>query len=500
MSKVLFDYLIRSISFLVFLVPLHGQDSLDVTTRIDQLLEKLPATNQEQMLIANRTLITMGPEAIGEVIQRLVTPGFGNDEAARYAVSGLAKYLGSAPTPVGKTLVEQEFLKAINSSSLKLDVQAFLIDQLQYFGTDASVIGLKEIAGTICEPVVSTWMAIRSQASLQALIDALPSVMGTCKINATKSIASFGDPRAIAILKSLTSDPDPVIQEIALEGLARNGDPSAYPILLERTKSDPRDYDRLIQYGSIRGQSGDVTTVKNISKMILKGDQNTRIKNSALAMSSTYLGIGAKKYLLKALKKGDSEHRAGAIDALALNPDIPLTSILKYHDQLPVNAQMKLLSIAGTRKVSQALPYLRNALSDSNKDLKLVAIRALSSIQGPQSITDLAPALRSNSDPEILRQIAAELSHWTDTSRMNTLVNLIDNSPSTARVALIDVLAERGGSALFPSISQALSANDADVRSSAFAALPKMAPSVGIEELVNLIPSYIRSEGRNQLL
>lgn len=480
-------------------MPAWSQDSLALDQRVDLILADFPTADRSSTILACEALLENGPEAWKEVISRLVPIGFGDDVSARYALSTLAKYLGAQEGTADREQVEKEFIQSINEQELALDVQAFLIDQLQYFGTNQSVSGLQEIVVTICEPVVATWNAIGTNDALEAMIKQVSSVMGTCKINLTKSIATYSHPQAIATLRTLVNDPDPVVSEIALEGLATNGDPSAYASLTSQAV-DARGFERLIKFGNARGQAGDVNIVNSIAKSVMKSDQSSQIKSRALTMASTFLGAGAKKYLLKALKKGDEDLRTGAIEALSLNREIPLTSILKYYDKLPAVSQLKLLSISGTRNEPMALPYARKALQASDHDLQLAGIRTISSIQGRESFGELASVFRSTSDPILLSHIINELSRHTDASNMSAMLELLGSSTKSGKVALIEKLSNRGGPVVFTAVTNLLSSDDEDLRQSAFAAIPKMARSINLESLIGLLPGFIRSDGREELL
>ena len=68
-------------------------DCFAANSKITELVDKLPADNAEQENLVIGKLAEFGAEGIGEICGMLLPVGGGDDNRARYAISGMTRYV-----------------------------------------------------------------------------------------------------------------------------------------------------------------------------------------------------------------------------------------------------------------------------------------------------------------------------------------------------------------------------------------------------------------------
>jgi hypothetical protein len=137
---------------------------------VEEILAAMPAETTEAQAARMGELIALGPEAIQDVCAMLVPMGAGDDLAARYAVSGLAKHCTRPGTAADQATVAAALANALNVET-ETEVRAFLLQQLEFCGTKAE--------GAAIAPLLNDPELVEpAKAALAAIgVGAAPAVM-----------------------------------------------------------------------------------------------------------------------------------------------------------------------------------------------------------------------------------------------------------------------------------------------------------------------------------
>jgi len=138
--------------------------------RADDFLDQMPAPNTREAFRVFNEMLAAGPPVIEEILAELVPTGAGDDNKARYAVSGLAKHVSQAGMENERAMVAGVLAEALGSDA-DAEVKAFLLAQLQQCGGDEVVKPVSAFLDhdRLESPAVQTLMTIGSAKASAAL-------------------------------------------------------------------------------------------------------------------------------------------------------------------------------------------------------------------------------------------------------------------------------------------------------------------------------------------
>ncbi|MBL7646605.1 MAG: HEAT repeat domain-containing protein [Candidatus Hydrogenedentes bacterium] len=105
---------------------------------VDEIIAQFPAQDAATANSLFEQLLAMDDDAIEGLCTRLVPLGAGDDNAVRYALTGLARYVSGPGVEAGREVVEEALLEGLEANT-DAECRAFLLRQLQQCGTDESV-------------------------------------------------------------------------------------------------------------------------------------------------------------------------------------------------------------------------------------------------------------------------------------------------------------------------------------------------------------------------
>ncbi|HUH47010.1 MAG TPA: hypothetical protein VLZ54_07665 [Arenibacter sp.] len=152
---------------------ISAQDNRTLDTKVADILAQLPTGDLEHSDRLMQEIIGLGESGILKFTDMLVPLGTGNDTKARYAVQSVAVYSGGSNAQIQNGIVENTLLKALEKASDK-EVKTFLMERLQYVGTNASVAVLSSYLGNnaLFEPALATLTAIGTEAAGKSILEA----------------------------------------------------------------------------------------------------------------------------------------------------------------------------------------------------------------------------------------------------------------------------------------------------------------------------------------
>jgi hypothetical protein len=119
-----------------------AQINRTLETKVADILAQLPTKDLNHCNKLMEEIIGLGTKGILQFCNMLVPAGTGNDAQARYAVQSLATYVGGKQNIIDNNLVEDAFLKALETTSNK-GIKDFLINRLAFCGSNASISHLE---------------------------------------------------------------------------------------------------------------------------------------------------------------------------------------------------------------------------------------------------------------------------------------------------------------------------------------------------------------------
>jgi hypothetical protein len=105
---------------------------------LDEIIAQFPAKDAATANALFDQLLAMDDDAIEELCTRLVSLGAGDDNAVRYAITGLARYVSGPDLEASREVVEEALLEGLEANT-DAECRAFLLRQLQQCGSDDSV-------------------------------------------------------------------------------------------------------------------------------------------------------------------------------------------------------------------------------------------------------------------------------------------------------------------------------------------------------------------------
>lgn len=177
---------------------------------VDEIIAQFPAQDAAAANALFEQLLELDDDALEVLCARLVPFGEGDDNAVRYALNGLARYV-SRPGADDRDDVEEALLEGLKSHT-EPECRAFLLRQLQQCGTDESV---KPVARLLKDEANASHAilvldTIGTEKANQALTKGLRTKSSTTQLQILSALADNGEnPKAAkAIRKRLAANPD----------------------------------------------------------------------------------------------------------------------------------------------------------------------------------------------------------------------------------------------------------------------------------------------------
>lgn len=207
---------------------------------VNNILAKLPAQSSAEADQLMGQLLALGPDAIAGIGERLVPMGQGNDTAARFALSGLAKYVSKGTDESQRLMLAKTWCRLLQDPTLKPEVKAFLMQRLELFGKNEIV---PVVAGflhdeTLCDPAAQDLVAVGTPEAARALLKALPGADDEkARITIIKALGDLQCKKvARQARKSVASD-NAKLREVSRYALAQSATRSAAKPLEKAAKS-----------------------------------------------------------------------------------------------------------------------------------------------------------------------------------------------------------------------------------------------------------------------
>ena len=470
--------------------------SLGFADQLDNLVGRMPALSIDEGNKVFSEMVGLGQTGIRRLCSQLTPPGIGDNTKARYAISGLAKYVSRKSAEAERKVFALAIIKSLDGAADK-EVKAFLIRQLQLAGKDESVGPLSKLLtdNELCEPATQALQAIQSDSAASALLEALPSVNGKNQITI---ITALGNLRVQAAAKQLldhATSTDKNTRWAAMFALANIGDPSAERILTKVLLTDSH-YDNakatsyLLLLSRRLAEAGHKDRCAKICRRLIKtrtAAQENNVPCAALSTLVTALGSDALDDLLAALDSKNVYLQKTALDLAQKIPgEAAAAKLVARMKQVPPAARVMMIRMLAARNDRTSRQALLNALRNADKGVRLAAVSATRKLQGREVVAHLLEVMRSG-NAEDIKAVKGALLLRPGNNFLAEVAGSIEKMPANAQAALLEVLAARRAQSQLTAVFHFTTNKNDVVRIAAIRALNNLVTAGDLERLVRLM-------------
>jgi HEAT repeat protein len=471
------------------------------------LVAKFPAQGAADGQALAAELVKLGPAGVKDVCGMLREPGKGDDSKARFALHGVVLHVLRPGADSERRMVEGALMEAL-AAAANPEVKAFLLEQLKFAGTTASVAPLAGLLGDerLCDPATMVLLNVRTPEAAAALAKALPDAKGRNLVAIVRALGVLREKSAAKAILPYAGSEDATLRQTAWYALANMGEAEALAPLTKAAEAKA-PFERsvatraLLLLVSRLGEAGDKATCAKTCRDLIAARTAPRESNvvcEALAVLAQVLGAEALPELMAALDHKDLKIREAALNMLQdlPGPDVAaqLASRMKGASS---EARAAILRVIGARRDKAALPLLTAALQDEDAGVRAAAVRGLTFLGGADALAPLVAKLNAAS-PEEARAIREALATMEGEGFVAALGAALGKATPAAKVVLLEILGARAAADQAAAVLETAGDADANVRLAAARALatvagPKEAPRV-VELLLAATDGALRSE------
>lgn len=492
---------------------------------VAELLAKLPASGMADGQQLAAEIVKQGPDGIRPVIASLVPAGQGDDAKARFALNGLAFYVGRPGAETERALFSGLLIEAMEAAQ-DVEVKTFLVSLLQLVGKDEAVapLGRLLLDAHMCDPAARALVSLRARDTVSTLLQALPRVDDASRVHLIRALGATQARAAAKAVLPYAQSKDTHTRRAALYALAQAGDPIAAGTLAQAAAADT-SYERAhatalyLTYARRRAELGDRAGCAAICRGLIKTRAaEPHVVCDALAVLTGALGDAALGDLLAAL---DSDSKPLRVAALNLMVGLPRWAVAENEVRVMISRGMG-LAINGMAVTPRDLPAaLQSSAVDKNARVIVWAVPGVpyaevakvldvvkragftrvgvdlsSPLEG--GVTKILVARMQEARPEVRAEIVSALAR-RDAAAQPVVLAALKDPEQVVRLAAVSATARFGTPQAIQALIAALSTDRPDeakairealaripgekVLAAAAAALPKAAPTTRVSLL-----------------
>lgn len=464
---------------------------------VDALLGRYPARTVADGEALAAEFAALGVEAVRDVCGRLVPGGAGDDNAARYALSGLAKYVSAPGRAEARAAFEQAVLAALQGPP-DPEAAVFLVQQLEQAGTEASipVLGTMLRDEALAVPAAQALSVIGGDAAGAALAGALAGTQGRPLAAIIEALGVLEYAAAANAIAGYAAAEDPATRECALHALARMGrveDAAFFVSAIAGTEGYARSraFAFLLEHAHVLARHGNRDAARRAAARLFTGE-------GVPVPVPVPVRVNAFDLLLPLVSGGD---RAELLQAAATDPGVTLrrealriaasqgerdfvfalAGVMK--DAAP-DAQADITAAIGTVDDRAARNVLLRALENEHIGVRIEAIRALPRFSGARLVDALLSRFEAADQEEETAAIQAALRRFHAAEVGPPCVALLPSVSAEKQVALLQLLAAKRAQEHAGAVMVLANSEDAAVR---LAARDSLSEVVGAEHVLAVI-------------
>lgn len=465
------------------------------------ILDKEPANNAAELNANAEKTAALGEEGIVKMLSMLQPAGGADNTKIYDAISGFSFYVTQKTKEPWRATAVKAYSTALPKVADK-ENQAFIISQLQIVGKDDAVATLKNYLNDerLCDPAARALVKINSLASKAALLSALSSSQGNCRITLIEALGDSGNALATHGI-SASIGKDKMTDKVALYALANISNPVSINLMANAAEQAKFTYDitdatsAYLMFIRNLGAKNAVTATRLAKTLSSKAGLANQVQTqtAALKILVDIQGNKSTPTLIEAARNNNAQYRDAALKFAG--PYItPTTTTLWTRELLRANPEEKaaIIKMLGDHRSAAALPAVLKQLNSTDKNVVIAAITASGKIGQDKVVGNLLPVMKTGDAAEI-EAVQNALFIMKGPTVVNKVANALPDMPADAKVALINVLAARQAHSKINIITPLLDSKDANVRAAAYASLKRLAGEDNLQQLYALLSSSTQS-------
>ncbi|MCW3119094.1 MAG: hypothetical protein JWM28_3176 [Chitinophagaceae bacterium] len=475
-------------------------DQRTLTTKIADLLAKVPFQDTAQAEKNMEAMAGMGETGLQEMATQLAAPGKGDNTALEYALNGYSYYTTKPGKEALKKSTESAYISALEKTTDK-ENKAFLIRQLQTTGSDAAVASLKNYLSDerLCDPAARALVKINTPAAGKALLTALTTASGNNQLTLTEALGDIRYREAAPLIATYTTNSDKKLVKVALYALAYIAEPASETALANAAAKAGFSYDitdasaAYIKYAEQLAAAGKAPQAKKIAASLLKktpDDNQVPFRTAALKLLTSIDGEKSLPVLISATNDKNAKYREAVLKyAGAYTGDAAITQWIKQLGKADNTVKAEIIDFLGKAGNRIALPVVVPALQNPDGNIKTAAIKAAALIGQQEALPALLKMLNSSDAGEAGIITLSILSMKGPDVTNQLAAALPTTSSASGKAAIINILAARAADAKINDVLPLLKNDDAIVSTAAFASLKSLAKQDNLPQLFSLLTS-----------
>lgn len=462
-----------------------AQDARTLSTKVADLLARMPADNQELASALMEDMYLLGEEGWDMICQKVVPAGMGDDLSARYAIATLTSHLSGDSDDSRRNAWEKQCIKYMQSATDR-EVRSFFMRQLNLVGSEASTEALKEwiVSPEMCDDAVMALQAIGIPAAVETLVSVLRTDECPCAAQVMIALAETDPGTAIEPYVTWYNRGSTAEKSAALYALASTGAPGAAEILSGAADAASYRWDQtgavhaLLLYARNIGLAGEVKKMERIASQVMDASQAPEASSQRLAAMSVIAevkGSDALGILLRAAGDPDVAVRVGALRlASAIKGTDATKKWISRYGKVSPEAKADILFMLGERGDELAVPLMMKALDDPSREVSSSALSALARLQGRKAVEPLLSWIVKYDSEEGHRAAANALTTILDSTSIRMVAERLPESSGQATVTLIRLLAWSGDTRYFKTALPYTASDDLGIKAAALTSLSSL--------------------------
>jgi HEAT repeat protein len=483
-------------------VPVSRQDT---AAEVSRLLAGYPAQSGREKEALSAELLKLGPGAVRELCRRLLPAGRGDDAAVRFALNGLAVYVG----PAGREKERKGFLDAVMDglrASKEKEVRAFLISQVELAGGREAVRPLARYLADpdLADPAARALTTIGGPEAGRELLRALGRAGASSLPAIIKALGELRSKAAVPRLIPFAASAEPAVREAALYALANIGDPAARQVLSaakiaapahERNRA-PSLYLLFARRLAEAGRAGEaVGMARDILEFYASGPECAAATAALELLLELQPKEAAVKEVLRALERDRPTLRAAALEfSLRFEDADILPLLIEKARSGPAEVRAEVARHIGRKKPAAAVPFIKTALADADERVRLAALEAVPGAWQDGFLPDLLAFLGTDRSEAELAALKSAFLSFPAERVSSELASAFEKCPPASKVMVLDVLGEKAAREAAELVFRSAADQDPAVRAAACRALVKTAGEDDLERLAGLLTAASESE------
>ena len=406
---------------------------------------------------------------------------------------GIAFAVGQNPTPL-LTKSADEWIAVLKSDATQKE-KVDACRQLAVIGTPEAVSALVALLPDEKMNHMARYALemIPGPSVDQALRAALGSLKGRPLVGVIGSLGVRRDAQAIGTLAQLLADADADVAQAAARALGKIGTPAAAKAIQNALPKTPAGNQLAFCEGLFRcaealsatGQRDAALGIYDWLRTVQPAPHQVRagaLRGAILTRGSAGLAL-----MLQAIR-GDDFVLVDAAARTALEmPGADVTKALAAElGQLSADKQILFIQVLGKRADAGAIPAVFALAKNSEKRVRLAAVRGLPEFAHPSTVPMLVE-LMGEADREIAQAAQEGLAGVPGPEADAAVMAMFNSRDTSQRLAGLDLIARRRMTSAIPALLQAAADPDAKVRPAAVRRLGELAGPADLPALLDLL-------------